>query len=534
MSILIRVSPYGPEALRIQHSEQVSDAALERAERVQRIIEHLAPVGLVESIPGFTTVLLRFRPGHRPDAEAFEVALNSISSDHTESSSSPTSTAISRGVRSVPIPVRYDGEDLARVAQTAGLSESDVVELHLKGRYRVHCLGFSPGFPYLGGLDPKLHTPRLATPRRRVAAGSVAIGGEHTGIYSVDSPGGWNLIGRTSSRLFNPSASTLEEMFLLHPGDGVQFVPWDGAGESGESKVIQAPPGRPVQPMLRVLSTGSGLTIQDAGRPGFARFGIPHSGAMDPLLAADANRLLENRPDAPLLELGLQGQRFEVMSDGWLALGGDSTLSPGRRGVAFRVKAGETLSFPPVAHGVWRYLAIPGGWAGPELLGSHSGGARLGWGAVVQAGDVLGAQSAGAFAPRDAVARRSIAGTVELDDSSPLHIAVWPGPQAAEFDDEDRQRFFAEWWRVSSQCDRVGYRLHGGALSGKAKTLISEPVLPGSIQIPPDGQPIVTMPDGPTLGGYPKIGWIADSERIRLSQCRAGQVIRWVPIGSGW
>jgi KipI family sensor histidine kinase inhibitor len=483
---------------------------------------------LVESVPGFTTLLLRFSPGHRPDAEAFEVALNSISSTHDGASSSPTASRS----RSVQIPVRYDGEDLARVAQISGLSEIDVVERHLNGRYRVHCLGFSPGFPYLGGLDPKLHTPRLATPRRCVPAGSVAIGGEHTGIYSVDSPGGWNLIGRTSSRLFNPSASSLQEMFLLRPGDGVQFIPWDG--NAGVSKEVQAPPVRPFQPMLRVISTGSGLSIQDAGRPGFARFGIPNSGAMDPVLAADANRLLENRPDAPVLELGLQGQRFEVMSDGWLALGGDSALAPGRRGVAFRARAGETLNFPPVAHGVWRYLAIPGGWAGPELLGSHSGGARLGWGAVVQAGDVLGAQEAGAFAPRDAVARRSIAGTGELDDSSPLHIAVWPGPQAAEFDEEDRQRFFAEWWRVSSQCDRVGYRLHGGALSGKAKTLISEPVLPGSIQIPPDGQPIVTMPDGPTLGGYPKIGWIADSERIRLSQCRAGQVIRWVPIGSGW
>jgi KipI family sensor histidine kinase inhibitor len=85
-------------------------------------------------------------------------------------------------------------------------------------------LGFSPGFPYLGDLDVRLHTPRLPSPRTRVAAGSVAIGGSHTGIYSVDGPGGWNIIARTTARLFDVTMEG-EEMFLLRHGDSVQFVP---------------------------------------------------------------------------------------------------------------------------------------------------------------------------------------------------------------------------------------------------------------------------------------------------------------------
>jgi len=104
--------------------------------------------------------------------------------------------------------------------------------LHCEPVYKVYCLGFAPGFPYLGDLNPRLHTPRLATPRTRVPAGSVAIGGEHTGIYSVESPGGWNIIGRTTVALFDPSRRDEHDeaaAFLLRAGDRVKFVRVAGA-----------------------------------------------------------------------------------------------------------------------------------------------------------------------------------------------------------------------------------------------------------------------------------------------------------------
>ena len=121
------------------------------------------------------------------------------------------------------IPVRYDGPDLERVAKIKGLSVAQVCELHAATIYKVYMLGFAPGFPYLGDLDKRLHTPRLASPRTRVPAGSVAIGGEHTGIYSVASPGGWNIIGHTVAKLFDPATDATP--FLLQAGDRVRFVP---------------------------------------------------------------------------------------------------------------------------------------------------------------------------------------------------------------------------------------------------------------------------------------------------------------------
>jgi KipI family sensor histidine kinase inhibitor len=130
------------------------------------------------------------------------------------------------------IPVVYDGPDIDRVARHNGLAPVQVVTLHAQRIYKVYFLGFAPGFPYLGDLDPRLHTPRLDSPRTRVPAGSVAIGGEHAGIYPLETPGGWNLLGRTPRVLFDPSRAGEgdrgREAFLLRPGDRVQFLPQPG------------------------------------------------------------------------------------------------------------------------------------------------------------------------------------------------------------------------------------------------------------------------------------------------------------------
>lgn len=127
--------------------------------------------------------------------------------------------------RDIDIPVTYGGDagpDLALVASHCGMSEKQVVEAHSSARYIVYFLGFQPGFAYLGGLDEKLHVPRRAEPRLQVAAGSVGIGGAQTGIYPLSTPGGWQLIGRTSLRLFNPQSMPPT---LLGPGDSVRFLP---------------------------------------------------------------------------------------------------------------------------------------------------------------------------------------------------------------------------------------------------------------------------------------------------------------------
>lgn len=127
--------------------------------------------------------------------------------------------------RRVDIPVVYggaEGPDLQGVADHAGMTTKQVVELHSSGEYVVYFIGFQPGFPYLGGLDTRLHTPRRAEPRVSVPAGSVGIGGSQTGIYPLASPGGWQLLGLTKTALFDPRR---QPPTLLRPGDSVRFVP---------------------------------------------------------------------------------------------------------------------------------------------------------------------------------------------------------------------------------------------------------------------------------------------------------------------
>jgi inhibitor of KinA len=205
---------YGPNALLFRFADTVSERSLVKCSAIAADLERDPPSGLLEFVPAFTTILLIFDRDTQP--AQFGETLRERFTRCPES--------YLPNANSIEIPVVYDGPDLDRVAELNKLTRQEVIELHSSRTYRVHVLGFSPGFPYLSELDPKLHTPRLANPRPRVAAGSVAIGGEHTGIYSVDSPGGWNIIGHTSVKLFNSHASDADGMFLLQRGDRVRFV----------------------------------------------------------------------------------------------------------------------------------------------------------------------------------------------------------------------------------------------------------------------------------------------------------------------
>ncbi|WP_034913397.1 MULTISPECIES: 5-oxoprolinase subunit PxpB [Erwinia] len=135
------------------------------------------------------------------------------------------SSSLEVASRQVEIPVIYGleaGPDLAEVAQHSGLTPAQVVEAHAASQYVVFFIGFQPGFPYMAGLDARLHTPRRAEPRIQVPAGSVGIGGSQTGVYPLSAPGGWQLIGRTDIKLFNPAH---QPPTYLRPGDSVRFVP---------------------------------------------------------------------------------------------------------------------------------------------------------------------------------------------------------------------------------------------------------------------------------------------------------------------
>lgn len=179
--------------------------------RVLALLAHLdatRPAGVVDIVPGYASVLVI----HEADPDEIRRWL--------EDAGEPPAAAPTP--RRIEIPVVYDGPDLAALAHEKGLRVDEVIALHTAPAYRCYMLGFRPGFPFLGGLDDRLVAPRLSTPRVRVPAGSVGIGGRQTGVYPVASPGGWRLIGRTTTRLFDPERP---DPFLVHPGDAVVFVP---------------------------------------------------------------------------------------------------------------------------------------------------------------------------------------------------------------------------------------------------------------------------------------------------------------------
>jgi len=212
----VKCLPYGPNAWLVHFAEQVDDSAFERGRAISASLENDPPEGLREFVLGYTTVLLIFGEPtvkhQRWDVEGSVERLRSAAE-------APVDEAPIK-----EIPTRYDGPDLQRVAELNSLSVEEVIRLHSERLYKVYLLGFAPGFPYLGDLDKRLHTPRLDKPRTRVPAGSVAIGGEHTGVYSIPNPGGWNLIGRTEVKLFDLSRGDGREAFYLQPGDRVKFV----------------------------------------------------------------------------------------------------------------------------------------------------------------------------------------------------------------------------------------------------------------------------------------------------------------------
>jgi KipI family sensor histidine kinase inhibitor len=184
---------------------------LETVHRLHAALRELDQPGVVELVPGYRTVLIVADPGQ---AEALDELAARL--PHLEL---PPAGAVAG--ETVEIPVSYDGEDLPEVAGLTGLDAEEVVRRHTAPEYTVAFLGFSPGFPYLVGLDPALEVPRRDTPRTSIPAGSVALAGNQTGIYPSASPGGWQLIGHTDVALFDPAR---DPPALLAPGTRLRFT----------------------------------------------------------------------------------------------------------------------------------------------------------------------------------------------------------------------------------------------------------------------------------------------------------------------
>ena len=193
---------------------------------------------------------------------------------------------------------------------------------------------------------------------------------------------------------------------------------------------------------------------------------------------------------------------------------------------AVHVQPGELLEIGELETGLWTCVAVKGGFESATRLGSASFYPRAGFGQLFRAGDVLRASPAGFYLPRG-VSARFAPQAEQRDYSRPPVLRVWRGPQWKLFSEEQQNRFFAQSWTVSPQSDRVGYRLSGEPVAHRIGELISEPVIPGTIQMPENGQPIVVMRDGPTVGGYAKLGVVDEGDISWLAQVRPGREVRF-------
>lgn len=292
--------------------------------------------------------------------------------------------------------------------------------------------------------------------------------------------------------------------------------------------------------MIEVLKPGLLATVQDAGRPGHRASGMPVAGAMDRLALAAANLLCGNGPGAAALELTLLGGAFRFEEEGYAALAGADLRAaldgrPLAPGCAFRVPAGATLALGPAARGVRGYLAVRGGIDVPPLLGSRSTYVRAGFGGFqgrpLRAGDRLPVGRAGGPCPPPRALRPG-----ELPGPPPpgatVALRLLPGPQEELLDPEGWAALLATAWRVTPANDRMGYRLEGPPLRlAGAADLLTDALVPGAVQVPGSGLPIVMMADCQTTGGYPKPGAVIGPDLRLLAQARAGDAVRFVRCG---
>ncbi len=515
--------PLGDSAVTVVFGALNDEGMAARVRAFAAEIRRHPPHGVIDVVPAFASVTVFYDIARIID-------FGRLCADLEAAGERAEAAVITGTTRHIEIPVAYGGEfgpDLETVATQTGLRAAEITALHAGAEYLVHAIGFAPGFPYLGGLPARLTVPRRTTPRPRVPAGSVGIGGAQTGIYSIETPGGWNLIGRTPLRLFDPARA---DPALLHPGDHVRFraiAPEEFEHTFvAQQTVLRANASREgrddVPTGIQVLRAGMYTTVQDIGRSTCRSAGVAVGGAVDAFALRLANLLVGNPETAAGLEFTLVGPELTFLHDTLIAAGGADFGVPRWR--PLRITAGTRLNFGPVAKGCRGYIAVAGGIAVAAVLGSRGTHVRAGFGGFegrpLRDGDLIPVPD---IVPR-------VSGHWRIDErilpgySNAPELRVVAGAQRSEFSAELSGLDF----KVSPHSDRMGLRLAGPVLQRDTRDdLLSSAVAPGTIQVPPDGQPIVLLADAQTIGGYPQIAHVISVDMPILGQLRPGDTVRF-------
>ncbi len=271
--------------------------------------------------------------------------------------------------------------------------------------------------------------------------------------------------------------------------------------------------------MIEILRTGSLATIQDLGRPGLAHLGVGRCGAADRGALALANRLVGNPDDAAGIEVTFGGFALLALDAVTVALTGAACVGPLGWGASTTIRAGQVVELGPPAAQLRSYLAVRGGIDVPAVLGSRST-------------DLLGGLGPDPLRPgvRLAIGRPSgtVSGEVAVPRPRPSSLLVVPGPRIDWFTDDALSQLTSQDWTVRADSNRIGVRLDGTPLTRTRNgELPTEATLPGALQIPPNGRPILLGPDAPVTGGYPVLAVLADSEIDAAGQLRPGDPVHF-------
>ncbi len=309
----------GDAALIVELGDAIDPAINRRVRGLFLAAEGARLAGVRDLVPTYRSLLVSYDPLQTTFA-ALRERLSNLDA-HLDDAPVPPP-------RVVEIPTAYGGAfgpDLGFVAAHNGLAEDEVVAIHSGTDYLVYMMGFSPGFTYLGGLSERIAAPRLDTPRTAIPAGSVGIAQMQTGIYPVESPGGWRLIGRTPVSLFDPSR---HPPVLVDAGDSIRFLPVTPDEYASTLDAVRrgawAPRGTEhhAVKIIEVVDGGMLTTVQDLGRYGYQRYGVPTSGAMDLFSLRAANRLVGNPDHAACLEMTLVAPRLRFVAPATIAVTG--------------------------------------------------------------------------------------------------------------------------------------------------------------------------------------------------------------------
>ncbi|WP_260853315.1 urea amidolyase family protein [Kocuria palustris] len=499
-------------------------------------------------VGGASTVLIR-----TADRPALEAALARI----------PRGSLADQPGREITLDVVYDGEDLHELADSLGVSADGLIAWHTAEPWIAAFAGFAPGFLYCArslesveGLElpePLRGTPeipRRSTPRTAVPAGSVGLAGQFSAVYPRSSPGGWQLLGRTTTPMVDLRR---DPPALLAPGDRLTYR---AVREAVELRPAPAPEEPAIDPSHHLVLETAGLQalVQDRGRPGRADVGISSSGALDRAAADRAARLVGNMPDTACLESVLGGLELRAVGDQVLAVTGapvelEIIAAPSsepsaegeapaardwrpRTGLPFALEDGQRLRVGAPADGLRVYIAVRGGIDAAPVLGSRAGDTLAGLGPSALAdGDRL----AVGRDPGTAVDwPLEVAGAAEARPAppgGPVEVRVVLGPREDWFTPEALASFQKQEWTVSAASDRVGARLEGRELARRIeRELPSEGTVPGSIQVPASGLPVVFLRDHPVTGGYPVIATVVEADLDLMAQAAPGRTVRFVAV----